>query len=125
MYPGSEERYTITELEILVETKAAVPMMDLAQFGKYHRQFITRANWLLVNTKISQRECSKMFLDGLHVDFRNQVKGQLRLMDPMHPFDRPWSFSQIEEAAKFLLEGSYGQTAVAYPTAHPSYNFLS
>jgi hypothetical protein len=37
MCPGSEERYTITELEILVEIQAAVPMVDLAQFGKYHR----------------------------------------------------------------------------------------
>jgi hypothetical protein len=133
MYP---ERYTATELEVLAENQAAVPMVDLAQFGEYHRQFVTKADWLSANSKILQWERGKMFLDGLHVDFRNQVKVQLRLVDPMHPLDRPWTVTQIEEAAKFLLEGSY---TVAYPalpsqpaqpsypayvplTAHPSYS---
>jgi hypothetical protein len=91
-------------------------MTDLAQFGEYHRQFITKANWLLNSNKISQRERTKLFLEGLHIDFRNQVKTQLRLMDPFHSLEQPWSVTQIEEAAKFLLKGCSGQATVAFPS---------
>jgi hypothetical protein len=119
LYPGSDQRYTTTELMIFVENQAAVPMTDLTQFGEYHRQFLTRANWLFTNNKLSQRERSSLFLAGLHVDFRNQVRTQLRLLEPRHPLDEPYTISQIEEAVKYLLVGSSGHNILAYPTLVP------
>jgi hypothetical protein len=71
-----------------------------------------KANWLLSNGKNTQKECSKMFLDGLHVDFRNQVKHQLRIF-------QPWTVTQIEEAAKFLLQNQVYMSPAYSPAGQP------
>lgn len=130
LYPGAEDehRYTVTDLQIIAENQAAIPMRDRFQFGEYYRQFVTKSDWLLARGVISRREQSKLFLSGLHVDFRNQVRIQLRLSDPLHPLDDTWTMSDIERAARFLLNSDNGgaplalpsfvtQTTPSYPTA--------
>jgi hypothetical protein len=36
MYPGSNDKFSASELEILVETQAASPIKNIVQFGEYH-----------------------------------------------------------------------------------------
>ncbi|KAF7763893.1 hypothetical protein Agabi119p4_8430 [Agaricus bisporus var. burnettii] len=118
LYPGSDDSSanTVTELEVLVETQASILVTDIRQFGMYHRKYTVIADALLARGKISLRERSKLFLAGLHIDFRNQVRTQLHLLDPTHPIDEPYTITQMEEAAKFLLEGKGGQAPFALPS---------
>lgn len=101
MYPGAEDenQYSVTDLEIYVENQATVPMNDQNHFGDYYRKFIVKANWLIDRRYLSRRERDKLFLAGFHIDFRNQLRTQLRLQDPRHPLTEPWYISEVEQAA--------------------------
>jgi hypothetical protein len=107
MYPGAEDdtRFNVTDLELFVERHASNPMRDRFQFGEYYRNFLTRASWLLNRNLISHRERNKFFMNGFHIDFRHQLRTQLRLQDPTHPLDEPWDINEVEQAARFLLDG--------------------
>lgn len=125
MYPGSEDnaRFSATDLELFVEHHTATPMQDRFQFGEYYRGFLTKSGWLLNRNIISHRERNKMFINGFHINFRQQLRMQLRLQDPLHPLDEPWEMNDIEQAARFLLEGS--TNIIAIPTLPPPHAYTA
>ncbi|KAF5355070.1 hypothetical protein D9756_005756 [Leucocoprinus leucothites] len=122
MYPGAEDdaRYNVTDLEVFVERHAAKPMRDRFQFGEYYREFLTRSAWLLNRNLISQRERNKLFLSGFHIDFRQQLRTQLRIQDPRHALDEPWDIDDVEGAARFLLDGTGSGNVLTLSTPSPS-----
>ncbi|KAF7761580.1 hypothetical protein Agabi119p4_9572 [Agaricus bisporus var. burnettii] len=128
LYPGSSDHdwYRVTNLENLVENQAAVPMCDLLQFGKYYRHFITIADFLLDKEVISQREYSKLFLDGFHIDFRNQLEVHL---NSLHPPDQFWTVIEIKQVAECILPMVRTRIPLAFPTINlqsstqPSYPY--
>jgi hypothetical protein len=130
MYPGADDnsRYSVTDLELFVKRHASSPMSDQSQFGAYYREFLTRSGWLRTRGMISQRERNKLFINGFHIDFRNQLRTQLRLQEPLHPLDEPWNIAFVEQAARFLLDGMNGGSVLALPPpvvsppAPPQYN---
>ncbi|KAJ3555385.1 hypothetical protein NP233_g12224 [Leucocoprinus birnbaumii] len=122
MYPGADDeaRYNVTDLELFVESHAAKPMRDRFQFGEYYREFLTRAAWLLNRGLISQRERNKLFLSGFHIDFRQQLRTQLRIQDPRHAIDEPWDIEEVEEAARFLLNATGSGTVLTLSGSSPA-----
>ncbi|KAF9440991.1 hypothetical protein P691DRAFT_646551, partial [Macrolepiota fuliginosa MF-IS2] len=104
--------YTITDLEILVEQQAAIPMQDRLQFSKYYWNFITKSSWLIDQGLILQREQNKLFLSGFHIN----IHEQLHLTNPNHPLNNPWPLSETKRAARFLLNGDNTTTLLALPT---------
>ncbi|KAJ3571154.1 hypothetical protein NP233_g3931 [Leucocoprinus birnbaumii] len=108
LYPGAEEsaRYTVTDLENFVEISAASPMQDRLQFGDYYRKFVTITAYLTGRGVLSHRERNKYFMSGFHITFRQQLRNQLRMQNPLHPLDEPWDIHTVERAARFLLEGT-------------------
>jgi hypothetical protein len=127
MYPGAEDdtRYNVTDLELFVERHASSPMRDRFQFGEYYRNFLTRASWLLNRNLISHRERNKLFMNGFHIDFRHQLRTQLRLQDPTHPLDEPWNIDEVEQAARFLLDGrnSGNILTLSTPSSPPMHQY--
>lgn len=108
MYPGSEDnaRFSVTDLKLFVENHAAIPMQSRSQFGEYYRNFLTRSGWLLNRNVISHRERNKLFMNGFHISFRQQLHTQLQLQEPLHALDEPWDIADVEQAARFLLDGN-------------------
>ena len=49
LYSGADKdhKYTVVDLEILVDKQAREPMQSHYQFGDYYRQFVTISDWLL------------------------------------------------------------------------------
>lgn len=94
-------------------------MRDWFQFGEYYRNFLTRAGWLLSQGLISHWERDKLFMSGFHIDFCQQLRTQLCLQNPLHLLDDPWHMVNVEQAARFLLEGSTSGGVLA--ASIPSY----
>ncbi|KAJ3555802.1 hypothetical protein NP233_g12120 [Leucocoprinus birnbaumii] len=124
LYPGSEEsaRYTVTDLENFVETNATVPIQDRLRFGEYYRTFVTIATYLIGRGLISLRERNRYFMSGFDITFRQQLRNQLRMQNPLHPLDEPWDISTVERAARFLLEGTSTTTILSLTTPPSSQN---
>ena len=107
-YPEStgDHRYTLSSLELLVETQAHSPITTLDEFGEYLRSFFVVSHYMQQRNRLSNRETSSYFLSGLHTSLRNLVRQQLRLENPRHHPDDPFTMNQIRDAALFVLSSS-------------------
>jgi hypothetical protein len=105
LYPGStgDRKYSIANLELLVDKSAAVPMESSKQYGEYYRAFSKIANFLKEKGRLTDREISGRFLQGFNYIFRNKVRVQLRAENPTHHTDDPYLLEQISSAAQFIL----------------------
>ena len=104
-YPGStgDRRYSVANLEMLVEKQAASPITTSEQFGAYYRAFNTISRFLIDKSKLTNREVSALFIRGFDFSFRTQVRAQLRAENPTHHTDDPYTLKQISDAALFVL----------------------
>ena len=105
MYPGADKdrKYSFNDLQNLAEENAIIPVKSQHQFGEYYRDFLRIANFLKVRSRLSDRETSEWFLQGLHLQFHREVREQLRLSQPKHHPDDAWTLDEIYEAAKLVV----------------------
>ena len=100
LYPGStgEQKYAITDLRALVKKRATIPIETAEEFGTYHRQFLPIATFLYNKSRLSQREISLYFLNGLGQSLKAKVQAQLRIEKPTNLADDPYTLEEISAA---------------------------
>jgi hypothetical protein len=105
LYPGStgERKYSISNLQSLIEKQSTIRISDADDFGAYRRSFLTVATYLKNKTRLTEREISIYFLQGLQLSFRDKVQAQLKAENPKHHSDDPYSLVDISTAALFVL----------------------
>lgn len=105
LYPGStgERKYSIANLQTLIEKQATADIADAEEFGVYRRSFLTVATYLKNKARLTDREISIYFLKGLEQSFRDKVQGQLKAENPTHHSDDPYTLTEISTAALFVL----------------------
>ena len=105
LYPGStgERKYSIANLQTLIDKQALVNVEDAEDFGVYRRNFLTVATYLKKKKRLTDREISIYFLQGLMPMFRDKVQAQLKAENPMHHSDDPYTLAEISTAALFVL----------------------
>ncbi|KDR69043.1 hypothetical protein GALMADRAFT_77785, partial [Galerina marginata CBS 339.88] len=104
-YPGavSDRKYSLKDLENLSEKQTLTSITDIHAFGEYYRSFLRISKYLEQKGRISPREIQFYFMNGLHQDLRSQVRNQLRLENPRHHFDDPYSLEEINKPTLFAL----------------------
>lgn len=105
LYPGStgERKYSIANLQSLIEKQSMIKIKDADHFGVYRRSFLTVATYLKNKSRLTEREISIYFLQGLQLPFRDKVQAQLKAENPKHHSDDPYSLAEISTAALFIL----------------------
>jgi hypothetical protein len=105
LYPGSsgERKYSVANLSALTEKQASGTIQNAKDFGTYKRSFLTIATYLKNKKKLSDREISIYFTQGLDNKFRAKVKDQLKAENPKHHTDDPYTLAEISTAALFVL----------------------
>ena len=105
LYPGADEnrKYTVVDLEILVDKQTHEPMQSRYQFGDYYCQFVTISDWLLAQHKISMQDWNKLFINGFDQTFQDRLTSRLYMKNPDHPLYRPWPMDNVAESARFFL----------------------
>src|SRR5712664_1694824 len=122
LYPGStgERKYSIANLQTLIEKQALVNIEESDDFGTYRRTFLTVATYLKKKSRLTDREISIYFLQGLAPVFREKVQSQLKAENPKHHSDDPYSLSEISTAALFVLSCDHAGTVTARRDGTPS-----
>ncbi|KAF8816731.1 hypothetical protein BYT27DRAFT_7063348, partial [Phlegmacium glaucopus] len=105
LYPGAIDswKYSISDLEKLVENQVLASIRNQDEFGQYYRSFLRIAMYLQSKSRLSNREVSNYFLRGLQANLRAQVRLQLRMKSPFHHPDDPWPLEDIYLASIFIL----------------------
>ena len=90
-------------LRALVNEQKSIPIEDAEDYGAYHRSFLIISNFLASKSRLSNREISHYFLQGLEQSFRYKVEAQLKAEYPKrHPEDS-YTLQEIKSAALFYL----------------------
>ena len=105
LYPSSsgERKYSIANLQTLIDRHAKINIEDADDFGTYRRAFLTIATYLKKKSRLTDREISIYFLHGLDPSFRNKIQVQLKAENPTHHTDDPYTLAEISTAALFIL----------------------
>lgn len=119
LYPGStgERKYSIANLAKLVEKQTFSNITNAEEFGTYRRAFLAIATYLKNKARLSDREISLYFLQGLDTAIRTKVQEQLRAENPKHHTDDPFTLAEISSAALFVL--SCNHSNITSPTMTP------
>ncbi|PPQ85918.1 hypothetical protein CVT26_000375, partial [Gymnopilus dilepis] len=105
LYPGADgdRKYSFRDLEDLIEKSSSEPANNIDQFGTFYRDFIRVSSFLKRKSRLTDHEAAKFFLLGLHIDFRKSVRERLRLKNPDHHPDDPWTLKEVADAAIFVI----------------------
>jgi len=123
LYPGADEdrKYTVVDLEILVDKQGHEPIQSRYQFGEYYQHFVTISDWLLSQQEISIQDRNKLFIRGFDHSFRDRLTSRLCMKNPDHPLHRPWPMDDVTESARFFLASNSAASELDH-YSYPSYN---
>ena len=126
LYPGVDEdrKYTVVDLEILVDKQACKAMQSCYQFGDYYHWFVTISDWLLAQHEISIQDQNKLFINGFDQTFQDWLTSRLYVKNPNHPLYCPWPMDDIAESAQFFLASNSAANESNH-YSYPSYNSQS
>jgi transposase InsO family protein len=101
---GANQRlYSKQSLVALVSNSQKQRIYSEGDLMSYYRDFVTIANWLLTNHKISEADRDGYFWFGFHPDDRMQLELQLRVVLPRHDRMNPWPMQDVFEAGKYIF----------------------
>lgn len=105
LYPGSkgENKYSAANLQSLIDKQNSITIRDAEDYGTYHRSFLKISSYLRNKSRLSEREISIYFLQGLEPSFRCKVQAQMKAESPKRHPDDPYSIAEISASALFVL----------------------
>ena len=111
LYPGSkrENKYSIAKLQALINKQSSITIRDAEDYGAYRQSFLTFSCYLGNKSRLSNREISTYFLQGLEPSFRDQVQDQLKAENPKRHPDDPYTLDEITSAALFYLSCNHSE----------------
>ena len=116
----AERCWLIGDMEKLVGAVSRVAISLLANFGKYHREFITMTTFLIAKNHISTAEQSRAFARGFPQKLWAKVAHQLQLKFPDHFPNDPYTLEQICDTAQFVLHGTVSLSLALNDTCTPT-----
>ena len=105
LYPtlDEESRYTLHDLDALVDRFRALSRMTCESYGEYSRLFTACTGFLIDKGRLSDREASRFFLRGLPGNLHTPVLNRLTIRRPDVLPDIGYVLADIQEAALFVL----------------------
>lgn len=118
LYSGAEDdrKYSVADLEWLMEKQAEVAIRNKADLGKYYRKFIQVAGFLLTHEHISQCEYNSAFMCRLNFKTHNEVWDRLKITLPQHHPDDSYPLKDAFDSASFIFAHTSGSSSVTTAT---------
>lgn len=119
LYPGldSDRRYTVSDLERLVDEYRTKRISSKDILGEYHRDFMRISVFLIGKSRISERERNRWYLQGFHYELRDRISQRLAIVKSDINPDDSYDYLEIHKSAVFILNCSTVDLAHAYSVA--------
>ncbi|KAG6914865.1 hypothetical protein DXG01_014859 [Tephrocybe rancida] len=103
LYPGAstENRYSIEDLNRLIQNPWNQQIKSIGDFAHYYRQFFQISWWLTKNDQLGTLERDRLFKNGLGAGIWPQLQSRLNISHPTIRPGEPYTIQQIKEAAEF------------------------
>jgi hypothetical protein len=114
MYPGpihNSDKYTLGDLESLVDTSRSMSMKTRAQLGAYYQEFVTGQSNLKKKhngAPLLANQANKMFMDGFSNNLAKTISLRLMLLNPNRDSDLAYTIDKVFKTAEAILSGRPG-----------------
>jgi hypothetical protein len=121
LYPGSDgqRQWLVADMERLVEERSRICIRTLGDLGDFYRRFITITTFLRSRNRLSERDQSQAFMQGLSREFCDRVLQRLQLKFPDHLSDDPHHLDDIYDVAQFILHGTATSVSITATLCDP------
>lgn len=104
----------------MVEERRGKKISDIAEFSKFHREFLAISSYLLAKQKITEAEQSRAFVCGLPDGLLQRILTRLQVIKPNHNLDDEWPFKDIIVASRYVLHSTVTKSSTITSTADAS-----
>jgi hypothetical protein len=105
-YPDLEHKWTISDLDALLDKTFDSGIHSLDDLGSYYRQFLSISMFLCSKKRFSIIEQSRAFVRGFQPDLWSRIAYRLSIKFPDHHPDDPYPLEDLYKAADFVLYGA-------------------
>ncbi|KAI0360102.1 hypothetical protein OH77DRAFT_1394962, partial [Trametes cingulata] len=121
LYPGSDERrWTMADLQKLVEERRQKEIETLAEYAAYYRELVAAANYLKNDGWIGDAEIARYLYQGLPEGLRARVDQRLQIACSDHPLNKPYTLKQYDDSVRYLLNGAPSRSSALPVSSTPS-----
>src|SRR5882672_7255324 len=106
------KRYKVKDVRSFSKKQKARKIKDLAAWKRYCRKFLRIAGSLLNGAKISQKEYSTYFWQGIPKALKVRIENRILTRDPVRDLSEPFSIGEIDTAAEAILQRDRFDTAL-------------
>ena len=99
----ADRRWTTRDLDTLLERTRGYRDMSREDLGDYHRSFLTYSAYLIAKGRYTARERDAAYLRGFPQPIRARILHRLSIKKPDVLPDDGYQFSDVHEAALFVL----------------------
>jgi len=99
-----EKKYTWQSLIQFIRSQSTVKILTDAELRTYHHEFQAIAHYLMSNNSISEEEHNQYFWFGIHQDSWQAIEQWLTIMHPYHPRMKPYKFTDVFKAGKYVFD---------------------
>ncbi|KAG5649052.1 hypothetical protein H0H81_006732 [Sphagnurus paluster] len=119
LYPGTLEdrRYSVRDLEALVNQWSEHGIASLLQLGEFYRQFVAVSSFLVWKQRLSTGEQDRAFQTAFDTQLWTRIYERLIIVDINHHPEDPWPITSVFAAAQYVLHDS---TPPVMPSITPS-----
>jgi hypothetical protein len=125
LYPGvdSNRKYTIGDLERLIEESRQKGIIGKEALGDYHRNFMRISLFLIGKGRMSTHERNRWYLQGFQPDLREQIAQRLAIVKSDINPDNGYDYMDIHKNAIFILSCSSSDAPhpYTYSTSQPNF----
>jgi hypothetical protein len=107
-YPEIDDkhRYTINDVERLVNNTRKHDDMTKEELGEYYRKFLTMTQYLIGLSRLSERERNKYYLNGFPVSIAEKIALRLTVKKPDVIPEEGYDFTDVHDCALFILSSN-------------------
>jgi hypothetical protein len=122
LYPGAgeERKWLYSDMKSPVTKQAKKGINDLQELSEYYRQFFTITQYLKNKAQISDTEQRRTFVEGFQPSLWNRIKNRLDIKFPDHNLDIPFTLTEVNDAAKYVLHDATPGDSVESSTSESS-----
>src|SRR6202042_2858135 len=106
------KRYKVKDVRSFSKKQKGRKIKDLAAWKRYCRKFLRIAGSLLNGAKISQKEYSTYFWQGIPKALKVRIENRILTRDPVRDLSEPFSIGEIDTAAEAILQRDRFDTAL-------------
>ena len=119
LYPSldNDRKYTVSDLERLVDTYRTKRITTKEELGDYHRDFMRISVFLIGKNRISSRERNRWYHSGFQSDLRDKISQRLAIVKSDVNPDDSYEYLDVHKAAIFILNSSSSDQPRSIPPA--------